>query len=81
MFRCPGKLTERAPEVRAAFWACRQYEDHGLLPSAGGLLEQTSGFVDYLHVYQQERGLIEKERQEKAKREAARAAANKRSSW
>ena len=75
MFRCPGKLTAARPDVRAAFWACRQYEDHGVMPAAGGLSDQSQGFLDYLRIYQHERGLIEKERRAQAERDAKRQGA------
>lgn len=59
LYRCPGRLTEQRPDIRAAFWYCRQYEEQALLPWHGGLDEQAAGFLEMLHAYSVERRHVE----------------------
>ena len=71
MYRCPRKLVENEPGVVEAYNACSRYP---VLPNAGGLSEQTTGYHQALRVFESERNQIQREAAEKAKKKASREA-------
>lgn len=78
MMRCPKKLVELRPDVVRAFVACQRFEEHGVLPVAGGTDQQSAPFMFALRIYQHERGVLMEERRKQAEAEKKRAEARAR---
>lgn len=77
MYHCPARLLDGHPSgamVERAFRMCAHYP---LLPTSGGVAEQSSTFLDALRVYRSECAAVEKEAHEEAER-AAKAQERKR---
>jgi hypothetical protein len=68
LYRCPLRLTERRGDIREAFWLCQQYEANAVMPAAGGMMDQSAGWIALLHSYQREHGVIEQARRKKEER-------------
>lgn len=71
-YRCPRKLVDGQPTLERALRAFIFYDEHGTLPAAGGLLDQTATCVAAFEVFRSEKIQIENARAEAAQREQAR---------
>ncbi len=65
VFRCPA--SHHTPEIDAAFLAM-DWAEAGVLPVAGGLLEQSASFVQFVSIVQAERAAIEREERARSER-------------
>lgn len=69
-FRCPRSVVEtERPDVGIMFRLFRQYREHGVLPAAGGLADQTLNVLTSFEVVEGELNRIENERRESEERE------------
>jgi len=81
MHRCPGKLLDAHADGRRigeAFNLCVQYQQHGIMPVAGGMMDQTQAFLSMLRVFQHEHGLIARDKAEQADKDRRRQEARAR---
>lgn len=70
--RCPAKLGIGHDDVSRAFRAFIYYDEHGTLPVAGGLHEQSAALVASFDIVRAEKIAIENERVKKQERDAKR---------
>lgn len=81
MYRCPAKLVDSYRDgrsIRTAFWYCMEYENSKVLPTAGGVADQSAQFVQSLRVFSSELGHIRKDQAEQAERDRIRSEARSR---
>lgn len=81
LYRCPKKLLEAHPSgvsIARAFTYAQHYESNGVLPAAGGMGDQTPGFLELLGIYNAERSAIARRNSPEAKKERQEAAKRKR---
>lgn len=65
MHRCPSKCLEShpsGPHIAQSFKLCVAYERSAVLPTMGGLADQSASWVEMLNAYEHERGVIEREK-------------------
>lgn len=76
-FRCPSSVVDEAPEdvrrrVRRAFDLYYEYDGRGVLPCAGGVVDQPSTLMEAFRCIDAEKahweGLLEKHREKEATR-------------
>lgn len=70
--RCPNHLARSRPDVQRLFRAFELTHEHGVLPVAGGYMDQTAAGMHAFGILKAERVAICKENEERAERERKR---------
>jgi hypothetical protein len=72
MYRCPKRLARGRADLVALVRAYLVFDEHGVLPASGGMMDQAAGLVAGFEVLRSEKIAIDREQRKKDAAEAER---------